>query len=73
MAKNIVINNQLTPVPSSDIPHTDFFGVGMIGNTKISCAVLFPFSQNPILLFVQRDVVGLLTGNKKGGLFKFLL
>lgn len=64
--------NELSVVQSNEIPHTDFFGVGMIGGQKVSCAVLFPFSEKPLRLFVQREIVGLLTGNKKGGFDRYL-
>jgi hypothetical protein len=58
--------------PISDVPSTDFVGFIKIGNEQIPCAVLYPESENPIRVIVQREVVGLLTGNKKGGLERYL-
>lgn len=54
------------------IPFTDFTGDIEIQNISIPCAVLFPESENPLRVLVQREVVGLLTGNKKGGLSRYL-
>jgi hypothetical protein len=42
-----------------------------IAGTKIPCAVI-ETDDGPIRIVVQREVVGLLTGNKKGGLQRYL-
>ena len=39
-----------------------------IGDYKIPCAVL----NNGKRVFIQREIVGLLTGNKKGGFDRYL-
>jgi hypothetical protein len=70
--KNEMKNNKLGLVPTIPIPHTDFYGVIDINGVKIPCAVLYPESENPIRVFIQREVVGLLTGNKKGGFDRYL-
>lgn len=54
------------------IPTTDFTGFVTIGKMKIPVAVLYPESENPIRVIVQREIVGLLTGNKKGGFDRYL-
>lgn len=43
-------------------------GTVTIGNTEIPCAVL----NNGKRVFIQREIVGLLTGNKKGGFERYL-
>lgn len=58
------MNDKLTTTP--------FIGVVKIGSKEIPCAVLYPDTANPIRVFIQREVVGLLTGNKKGGLQRYL-
>lgn len=60
-------NDELIPIPV-----TDFFGYFTINGIKVPCAVLYPESENPIRVIVQREVVGILTGNKKGGLDRYL-
>ncbi len=55
-----------------EVTTTDFVGFIKIGKVEIPCAVLYPESENPIRVIVQREVVGLLTGNKKGGLERYL-
>src|SRR3990167_1941984 len=64
-------NNEINPVPNNDIPQTDFSGHVTINEQQIPCAVLYPFSENPIRVFWQREIVGLLTGNKKGGFDRY--
>jgi P63C domain len=54
------------------IPIAEYTGNVTIGNKKIPCAVLYPDSENPIRVFWQREIVGLLTGNKKGGFDRYL-
>jgi P63C domain len=54
------------------LPLTDFTGFITVAGKNIPCAVLYPESENPIRVLVQREVVGLLTGNKKGGLDRYL-
>jgi hypothetical protein len=56
----------------NDIPSTNFTGEIEINKIKIPCAVLFPESSSPKRIFVQREIVGLLTGNKKGGFDRYL-
>jgi len=55
-----------------DTPSTDFYGEMTIGKSKIPCAVLYPTSEKPVRIFIQREIVGLLTGNLKGGLQRYL-
>jgi hypothetical protein len=57
---------------NKEITTTDFVGFIKIGKAEIPVAVLYPESENPIRVIVQREVVGLLTGNKKGGLERYL-
>ena len=53
------------------LPKTEYTGELNIAGTIIPCAVL-ETEQGPVRLVVQREVVGLLTGNKKGGLQRYL-
>jgi len=57
---------------NSDLPSTDYVGEINIQNVSIPCAVLYPESENPKRVLVQREIVGLLTGNKKGGFDRYL-
>lgn len=57
---------------SANIPSTDFVGEIKIKDQTIPCAVLYPDSENPKRVLVQREIVGLLTGNKKGGFDRYL-
>jgi len=68
MTKN---TSELESVLRIKIPQTDFYGYVEVNGVKIPCAVLYPFSENPVRVFWQREVVGLLTGNKKGGLDRY--
>jgi len=52
-------------------PSTDFIGQIKIKGINIPCAVLYP-ETNPTSVIVQREIVGLLTGNKKGGFERYL-
>ena len=52
-------------------PVTDFIGAIKIKGMSIPCAVLYP-ETNPTSVIVQREIVGLLTGNKKGGFERYL-
>lgn len=52
-------------------PSTDFVGKIKIKGIEIPCAVLYP-DTNPTSVIVQREIVGLLTGNKKGGFERYL-
>lgn len=54
-----------------EILSTDFTGVIKIKGIEIPCAVLYP-DTNPTSVIVQREIVGLLTGNKKGGFERYL-
>ena len=54
------------------ISSTPYTGYTKIGTQEIPCAVLNPNSRNPVRVFVQNDIVGLLTGNKKARLKKYL-
>lgn len=53
------------------IPKAEYTGELNIAGAKIPCAVI-ETEDGPIRLVVQREVVGLLTGNKKGGLQRYL-
>lgn len=53
------------------IPKTEYTGELEIAGSIIPCAVI-ETEDGPIRLVVQREVVGLLTGNKKGGLQRYL-
>lgn len=55
-----------------DIPVAEFVGSVSIGKSKIPCAILYHETENPIRVFWQREIVGLLTGNKKGGFDRYL-
>ncbi|MBI4932204.1 MAG: P63C domain-containing protein [Bacteroidetes bacterium] len=55
----------------NEIPSTDFVGKIKIKGLDIPCAVLYP-DTNPTSVIVQREIVGLLTGNKKGGFERYL-
>ncbi len=55
-----------------EIPVAEFVGEVTVGKTKVPCAVLYHDTENPIRVFWQREVVGLLTGNKKGGFERYL-
>ena len=59
-------------VTESGIPIAEYTGKVTVGSTEIPCAVLYPNSENPIRVFWQREIVGLLTGNKKGGFERYL-
>ena len=52
-------------------PKTNYAGELNIAGSIIPCAVI-ETEDGPIRLVVQREVVGLLTGNKKGGLQRYL-
>lgn len=54
------------------VPLAEYTGYVEINGRKIPCAVLYPDSDNPIRVFWQREIVGLLTGNKKGGFERYL-
>ncbi len=62
---------ELSKVPQN-IPVTEFIGKIKIGGVDVPCAVLYPDSENPVRVFWQREIVYLLTGNKKGGLDRYL-
>ena len=64
-------NNGLDAVPSFDLPIAEFVGVLPIAGYELPSAVLYPQAEVPIRVFWQREVVGLLTGNKKGGLERY--
>ncbi len=55
-----------------DIPIAEYTGKVDVGDKQIPCAVLYAESENPIRVFWQREIVGLLTGNKKGGFERYL-
>jgi len=59
-------------IKNQEVTITDFTGFITIGDDRIPCAVLYPESENPIRVIVQREIVGLLTGNKKGGFERYL-
>lgn len=56
---------------SSDAPKANYEGTLKIGESEIPCAVLEQ-GDKVIRVIVQREVVGLITGNKKGGLDRYL-
>lgn len=58
--------------PENSIPVTDFIGEATIGGLPIRGAVLYADTDNPVRVFVQREIVKLLTGNAKGGLQRYL-
>ena len=64
-------NKSLQAVPTSDVPIAEFVGVLPIAGYELPSAVLYPQAEKPIRVFWQREVVGLLTGNKKGGLERY--
>lgn len=71
------IDNQIVKVgPENAVPEpvpvTDFVGEAIIAGITVRGAVLYPDSEEPIRVFIQREIVGLLTGNKKGGLDRYL-
>lgn len=49
-----------------------FLGKVKLGDKNIPCAVLIDNNNKPVRVFIEREVVGLLTGNKKGGLGRYL-
>src|SRR5215475_1903464 len=55
-----------------DIPIAEFVGKVKIGDVTIPCAVLYHDTEQPVRVFWQREIVGLLTGNKKGGFERYL-
>lgn len=55
-----------------EIPVAEYTGQVKIGDKFVNCAVLYPESDNPIRVFWQREIVGLLTGHKKGGFERYL-
>ena len=56
---------------SGDTPKANYEGTLKIGDSEIPCAV-FEQGDRVIRVIVQREVVGLITGNKKGGLDRYL-
>lgn len=65
-------DNQLINSGPENVATTPYVGSVKIGEKEIPCAVLFPDTDTPVRVFIQREVVGLLTGNKKGGLDRYL-
>lgn len=59
------LNNVTRMIPKA------YIGDLKIGGTVLPCAVL-ETPDGPVRVVVQREVVGLLTGNKKGGLQRYL-
>lgn len=57
---------------NKSIPIAEYVGEVTVGDRTIPCAVLYPESENPIRVFWHREIVGLLTGNKKGGFERYL-
>jgi hypothetical protein len=53
-------------------PIAEYVGKVKVGDRSIPCAVLYPETERPIRVFWQREIVGLLTGNKKGGFERYL-
>ncbi len=57
---------------SVELPIAEYTGKVKVGDKEIPCAVLYHNTDNPIRVFWQREIVGLLTGNKKGGFERYL-
>ncbi len=55
-----------------EIPVAEFTGTVKIGEALVPCAVLYHDTDNPVRVFWHREIVGLLTGNKKGGFDRYL-
>lgn len=55
----------------SDIPKANYVGILKIADVEIPCAV-YEKENRVLRLIVQREVVGLLTGSKKGNLDRYL-
>jgi len=53
------------------VPKAEYTGSIKFGNYEIPCAVA-EIDGKVVRLVVQREVVGLLTGNKKGGMERYL-
>jgi hypothetical protein len=47
-------------------------GEAVIAGITVRGAVLYPDTDEPVRVFIQREIIGLLTGNKKGGLDRYL-
>lgn len=62
---------EITKNQSSTVPYTDFAGSILVHGFEIPCAVLYADSDKPVRVLIQREVVGLLTGNKKGGFDRY--
>ena len=63
--------SEITTIDSAKLPYSDFAGSILVHGFEIPCAVLYPESDKPIRVLIQREVVGLLTGNKKGGFDRY--
>jgi hypothetical protein len=72
--KSNIFNNKgkVLNMESKPIPIAEYVGKVKVGDRSIPCAVLYPESENPVRVFWQREIVGLLTGNKKGGFERYL-
>lgn len=71
--KNETNENQIVKAgPIKSIPLANFEGETNIAGFNIRAAVLYADTENPIRVFSQREIVGLLTGNKKGGFGRYL-
>jgi hypothetical protein len=57
---------------NKSIPLAEFVGQVKVGDRSIPCAVLYPETDSPVRVFWHREIVGLLTGNKKGGFERYL-
>jgi len=62
----------MSEIEVHELPSTDFNGTLEIMDFSIPCAVIYPFDKKPQRVLVQREIVGLLTGNKKGGFERYL-
>ncbi len=54
------------------LPVAEYTGKVKIAGMEIPCAVLYPKSEEPIRVFWQREIVGLLTGHVKGDFKRYL-
>lgn len=57
---------------SKALPIAEYVGKVTVGERTIPCAVLYPETEKPVRVFWHREIVGLLTGNKKGGFERYL-
>lgn len=59
-------------VSEENIPVAEYVGKVRVGDRTIPCAVLYHDTDKPVRVFWNREITALLTGNKKGGLERYL-